>query len=303
MKRFFKEKEEDIIRSYLSGMTQYEIAKKYGTFNTSIRRVLNRYNISIKSNAILQRYVLKNPFKKGDPLSDYFLGLLISDGCISTGGVTIGLKEEDVYMLENFARFLSPKMNVNKYIHKKYKTYQYYIKFRNIEIQEYLQNQANFVDKSHKAEIYCSLNWNILRGIFDGDGSIITPSRERDHIIFSITSASEILINQINDFFISNNYNSSIYEYNPQINNPKLSKIYYLRISRKKDLLRLFIDLYKGSDTYLIRKYQKLATFVEKSTKKNTLNSGNDTLLTLSETSLEGRAETIIGAPKQEIVW
>ena len=40
MKKFSKEKELEIINLYKRGYTQKEIAEKYNTFNTSIRRVL-----------------------------------------------------------------------------------------------------------------------------------------------------------------------------------------------------------------------------------------------------------------------
>lgn len=48
MKKFSKEKELEIINLYKRGFTQKEIADKYGTFNTSIRRVLLRNNVFLK---------------------------------------------------------------------------------------------------------------------------------------------------------------------------------------------------------------------------------------------------------------
>ena len=47
--RFTKEKEDEIIHLYKSGKTQKEIAMQFNTFNTSIRRVLLRYNIIPRS--------------------------------------------------------------------------------------------------------------------------------------------------------------------------------------------------------------------------------------------------------------
>lgn len=43
--RFNSQKEASIVEDYKSGKTTIEIARKWNTYNTSIRRVLLRYNI------------------------------------------------------------------------------------------------------------------------------------------------------------------------------------------------------------------------------------------------------------------
>jgi len=190
-------------------------------------------------------------------------------------------------MLENYKNFLGNLVKINKYFHKKHNTYQYQVNFRSKEISNTLQNLANFINKSFEAKLVIPITWNILRGIFDGDGCFVFLNNNNS-LKFNITTCSIKLSNQIKDFLINNGYSPTI---------TKSKNIYNINLYKKLELIRLFKDLYKGSDIYLIRKYQKLATFVEKSTIKNTLNSGKDTLLTLSEASNEERAETIIGAP------
>lgn len=48
MVKFSKEKEETIIRLYKQGKSQKEIGLMFDTFNTSIRRVLLRNNITLR---------------------------------------------------------------------------------------------------------------------------------------------------------------------------------------------------------------------------------------------------------------
>jgi len=71
--KFSKEKEESIISDYKAGLNTVEIAKKWNTYNTSIRRVLLRYGITLRSTKEVQRTVENNPFKLGDEKSEYFL--------------------------------------------------------------------------------------------------------------------------------------------------------------------------------------------------------------------------------------
>ena len=46
-----------IVEEYLKGRTQKDIASELNTYNTSIRRVLLRNKVTIRSNKEIQRYV------------------------------------------------------------------------------------------------------------------------------------------------------------------------------------------------------------------------------------------------------
>ena len=56
-----------------------------------------------------------NPFKRNDEYSEYFLGLLLTDGCITYKDkdhnnlhINLSLSEIDSYMVENFRNWASP---------------------------------------------------------------------------------------------------------------------------------------------------------------------------------------------------
>lgn len=76
--KFNKEKEQEIIRLYTEeAKSTLEIAKIFGTYNTSIRRVLERNDIKIRSYSESHRFIELEDIssKEGTQDFDYFLGL------------------------------------------------------------------------------------------------------------------------------------------------------------------------------------------------------------------------------------
>lgn len=270
--KFSKSKEEYIINLYNSGKSQKEIANLLNTYNTSIRRVLLRNNIKLRSNSYIQSFVKENPFIN-KLHSKYFLGLLLSDGCISNSNIFLSLNVKEYYLLEQFAIFLGDKVKVNKYFSKNHNKYQYYVKFRSKLIEKYLKTLACFDNKSKNLELYIPINYELLRGIFDGDGSVIYTNNKQS-LRWFICTASEKFANQLFQFLIEENYNPTITNYRG---------IFYVNLYRKNELNILFGNLYKDTDMFLYRKHNRWATFLGKPIKKNNLNSGKVVSPTLSE--------------------
>lgn len=269
MSRFNNEDVSNIIRLYKSGKSQKDIAEIYDTYNTSIRRILIRNNIKLRGEAASQAYVKKNPFKRNDEYSDYFLGLLLTDGCISNNKVSLSLKEEDLYMLEEFAKFCSPRLQVTKYFHSVHKKYQYSVHFKDSRgiVISYLNRLGNFTNKSYDCKIYKPINYNILRGIIDGDGSI-ELTRGGKFIRISICSKSESFINQILFFYDKEGIRYSVRR--------RIDGLLYVYVYSKKSLLKLGNNLYQNAHIFLKRKYERWSHFVEIQRQNNTLNSGDE---------------------------
>jgi len=257
--KFTEEKNQEILRLYEEGMSQKDIAILYNTYNTSIRRVLLRNNIAIRSNKEIQSYISTNPFRLGEDESDYFFGLLVADGCISANRLTLGLKKDDIYMLYRYANFLGTKVNVNSYFHKNHNKFQYEVKVRNEEITIFLQKQAQFINKSEKLQLFIPLTWAILRGITDGDGGFIKLGKTKNQLRWFVVSKSKKFIVQIYEFLVKEGYHPTI--------TGNYESCYYVNLYRKTELCNFFKDLYQDTDVYLKRKYSILATFYEKSLK------------------------------------
>lgn len=269
--RFDEEKESLILKDYKAGKTTVEIAKKWNTYNTSIRRVLLRHGVVPRTTQKVNRLCKHNPFKKNDEYSDYFLGLLLTDGCISTKSknlstyaINLSLSEADGYMVEEFRDWASPKTKVSKVLQKINNSYMYSVNIMNEEAVEWLRRKGNFYKKSYECKIYKPLNWNILRGIFDGDGGF-RKSNETG-LSFFICGKSEVFINQIKEFLVRGGFRPRI---------ECRTNLYYVWIHRQDEVINLGLKLYNNAHVFLHRKHDKWLAFYE-SRRANGVNSGKE---------------------------
>lgn len=275
MSKFSKEKEENILRMYKEGKSQKEIAKYYRTFNTSIRRVLLRNNIILRGNNKIQRLCKHNPFKRNDEFSEYFLGLLLTDGCISSNitknsnSINLSLNERDSYIVETFRDWASPKSKISKVLQKLNNSYMYSVSITNEEVEEWLRRKGNFNNKSYNCKLYTPITWNILRGIFDGDGGFHFSS---GHLDFFICGKSLIFIQQIKYFLNKYGFTSYIKE---RINGQGNS-LYYIEIYKINDVIKLGEYMYNNAKIFIKRKFDKWLSFYESRGYKYTLNSGKE---------------------------
>lgn len=265
MRKFSPEKELEIIRKYREGMTQKQIADEYGTFNTSIRRVLIRNGIIPKGNDKQQRLCKHNPFKRNDEYSDYFFGLLITDGNIEKERhrINLSLNERDGYIIEEFIKWSSPKTKITKIHQKLNDSYMWNATITNEEAYEWLIRRGNFHNKSYEAKLYIPLNYNILRGIIDGDGGITFTNNSNTLRIF-ICGKSFPFIQQIERFLIKEGYTPKVtYSHG----------LWYVNLYRIKEVLKFGEQLYKNAHIFCKRKYERWLAFYE-SRKANGVNSG-----------------------------
>lgn len=281
--KFSIDKDMEIINLYKHGMTQKDIAVKYNTFNTSIRRVLLRHGIIPRTVSKANRYCKHNPFKsynKHDEYSEYFLGLLLTDGCISVNrktsripSINLSLTETDGYIVEKFRDWASPKQKVSKVYQKINGSYMSSVNITNTEAVEWLNRKGNFKNKSFYAKIYCPITWQILRGIFDGDGGWKGTDLQHE-LDFFVCGLSKDFMYQIYNFLKRNNINTHIRFVQPD----KWHKngLYYVEVCSNIDVIKVGLNMYSNAHIYLKRKYEKWLTFYESRRDKYTLNSGKE---------------------------
>lgn len=271
MKKFDKSKEEKIVNLYKSGYTQKEIAEMFDTYNTSIRRVLLRNNIVVKGNDKQQRLCKHNPFKKRDEWSEYYIGLLLTDGNIdySSGRnrIRLSLNEEDGYLIEGFLKKAAPKAAVTKTLQKINNSYMWSASITNSEALEYLERIANFHNKSFEAKLYIPLTYHLLRGIVDGDGGYY---QQNAGIKLQICGKSPVLLEQIKYFLEKEGFSTTLYTTKRGLHELKVVKV--------EDVIKLGEKLYQNASICCKRKYLKWLAFYE-SRRANTLNSGKEMAL------------------------
>lgn len=287
---------------YTSGTDTRELATKFNCTKTVIRYQLKKQGITnlrrvalnrvYKSKAVVPLSVWED--KIGTPEFDYFIGILASDGCIIN--TCIALEVKDLELIENYNIFLNNLCNINSRSSKVNGNTYYNIKYKNKEIVSFLSKYGIVPKKSNTLELPY-INWNILLGIFDGDGSITKDKRYENCYRFTITSGSIIFINQVKSFLENEGIIAHIQEYKTDSGH-----WYNINITKGEDIYKIYCNLYKDSSFFLSRKKEKFGSLVEKFTKCNSVNSVKERENYQTEPSLNNKegAETRNGEPKLE---
>lgn len=297
MAKFSKEVEKEMVRLYVDERKNtVEIANIFGTYNTSVRRVLLRNNVEIRSSKEAHKNVCLEDIKdkEGTRDFDYFIGLLATDGCITGNRIVLDFSEENKELLDYWNEFLGNKCKINCSIHKVFKVPQYRIAFRNDEIKDYLATFGIIPRKTFNLHLKY-INWDILRGIIDGDGCVSSTNSGKT-IKIGITSAYRPFLVQIQNFLSEEGIESFIRE-SDRNKNP----VYDLFIYRTSDLLVIYKNLYDNAHYFLKRKKEKFGPILEKSNINNFVNSVNEIEHSKTEPSLltEEGAETRNEEPKE----
>lgn len=252
MTKYSKEKEQEILQSYKQGKSISEIAKHYNSYNTSIKRVLNRNGIFYNLTKSEHRTSVKiNPFLDlNNPEVQYWLGMIVTDGNIYKTRISLDCGEKDLEHLKKYHQFTKTTNIINKSLSKKFNTYQYSVRFKNEEIAKYLISLGIHENKSYTVKVNFPITYDFLRGVIDGDGCI-EIKKDSKKLYISIVTASEDFKNQLSNFLALNNYKHGIY---------KTKNHNVINISAKKDVVRLCYNLYKGANTFLERKKSKYLT-------------------------------------------
>lgn len=125
-----KEREEQIIQSYLKHQNQSVVAKELHSTILTVYKTLVKYNIPIVPTRIVnQKYKIdENYFSQIDTHNKaYILGLLYADGCLASGrnAVILGLQERDINILEQIKEELKTDLPLHfKELSLKHPTYQ-----------------------------------------------------------------------------------------------------------------------------------------------------------------------------------
>lgn len=260
--------EQFIIQEYETGKTTKDIAISLGTYNTTIRRILKRNNVKLRTNSEIQNIVKTNPFLK--PGANYWLGWLASDGCLTNGAIVLELQERDNSILEEYIKFIGYPLNINTSYSKKFNKYLKRVAFRHAETYQYLINLGITPRKSNTLHVNMDIDFDFLRGVFEGDGNIIEINN-RTGLSISIASNSNMFIEQLS-IFLSNNF----IEHSTYI---RTDTINIIVIRKKASIMTLYNKLYPKDCTFLKRKYDKFGYIIQKWNNKNLAKTGKESFL------------------------
>lgn len=265
-KKDIKERER-IVKKYYSkklGIKEITDLAKQEISNLSteyVSRFLKRYKFSFKEKRgrVTERKNMKNPFKLGNRHNEYWLGFFLADGSMDKQKTNIMLFSCDVEFLKTFNKHAG--VQCSEYITKRVTEKRQDIlqlQFGNQRIWEYLYTIGCTPNKGKTLCPKFELNWNIVRGIFDGDGSISKGE-------FKITSGSICMVEKLKDFFEKYSFKTVIVQKGTAFD----IYIRWTNGSRDKDEAmiskkRLFQLLYSKNAKYqLDRKKQAFSTLLK----------------------------------------
>lgn len=253
-----EELKKQIINFYLSKpMTLKEVGEKFSLSNPTIIKILKevpRYSRAQINNPNLNEDLFQDI---NDEYSAYFLGLLISDGNVyineedgRQASISITLQEQDKYILESFKEVL--KVNTKISFDNRGSCQ---LAVRSNKMAEDLSKFGIVPRKSfitYLPKIKEEFMPHLVRGIFDGDGSIIAKINDKtNRFIHAISFCGSFdLMTDISNYcdeILKLNQKPNVYSYKDR----QLSEI---KLQNIKDIYKIGEWMYKDCTIYLKRK-------------------------------------------------
>lgn len=193
----------------------------------------------------------------------YFLGMIYADGYLGEVGIdNLILQLNDREILEEFAKELEFDGDIRVAGKGGYKNSKegYRINFSCTKMATDLRALGVYSKKSLDLDeipnIPTELKRHFLRGYFDGDGSVVLHKNRRvfgdkvykyTKLSISIIATRKMLLDFVETFLITS-YN---------LTQSKTPELFYLVVSSKAEVQRLYKLMYQDADIFLIRKYIK----------------------------------------------
>lgn len=232
------------------GLTPIEIAKAVPANADKVRQVFHKYGLPLEGSGGKNRKVTENFLTTLGDKEYYFIGYLASDGNIHR--TSVSLYSMDISHLEQFREYY--KQPFNYYYYKtSIGTPMVQLHFGNKKIVEWLYSTFNITPNKSKTLALPTMNWALLRGIFDGDGS---AKKE-----FKITTASNSIVNLISNFLLE-------YGIKCKIRIKGINKDCYDIVVPAKFHVKFVYYLYKNSTIHMPRKYNDSCALLSKYNKE-----------------------------------
>jgi intein-encoded DNA endonuclease-like protein len=242
---------EEVIELYLSGINEAEISRKFHCDNSTVCRILKKYNIDTG-----YPYTVDNTFfdKIDTQEKAYVLGYFTADGCNHKNN-TISFASIDLELLEKVKSIMKYNGPIyreeapKKFPHRQ-GIYKLYISSRNISEKLSLiggcGQRKSFTTFFPPEDLLPKhLVCHYIRGLFDGDGSIYLSNQKRYYIVFAGTYSLLFPIQNI--IKIELNIDGGLY---PEGN------IHVLKYQSTQKSIILGDWMYTDASVYLDRKYK-----------------------------------------------
>jgi hypothetical protein len=257
-KHISKEEKDEIVEFYKSKPMDYTVVcEHFGRSQPTIGKILKEYRIKPYSKAKLFSPDLnENYFSDIDTeYKAYFLGLIITDGCVYSKNnkqsfVSITLQEKDSYILEEFKSDI--KSN-KKIVSDNRGTYS--ISIISNSIVNDLNKYGVIDNKSLKTIFPDNINplfyRHLIRGLFDGDGSISFYARpnKKSHVkAIRLCQGNEKFLLDVMDYLDQNVGIKPVHTYQEK------ESLWSIAYRNNESMMKLYHYLYDDATIYLKRK-------------------------------------------------
>ena len=266
---------------YINGIIKYnDLCTKYDC-SDYIMSTFFKQNNFLKRRELRKNNIKETIFDNINCIeSAYIFGFYMADGCITKDNkFQININEKDLDLLTKIRDYISPISKLNyKPLYTNNKTGittnpMYSLSFKCDHIANTLNTyncgyNKTYIDKSIKDIVPKKFMWDFIRGYFDGDGCISSSKVVKKHklkdgkcveythtnVIFKITSKTKKILDELQDFFISEGINILVYPDKTcfTIGNHSL-----------KDLKSIYYKLYNDSNLFMKRKQIKFKEIIE----------------------------------------
>jgi intein-encoded DNA endonuclease-like protein len=190
--------EEKIIELYNDGYSTIELGKKFNCHHNTISNKLKKNNTTLRkySNRNNRKVDVDINFFKSIDSNDkaYLLGLLISDGSIDNNGYGFQFISKDTELIEDFRKILKSEHKICKIDSYDKRTDKTYTRYTLHICSKDMVDDLKILGIENNKSFCCPMPdienkyfWHFIRGLFDGDGSVIDygDGRVRVKFIFS----------------------------------------------------------------------------------------------------------------------
>ena len=249
---------EEVIRRYKNNESIYSICNTLGTYQEKVKKILEDNNVEKISCSKRNNPNFKENYFEIIDTEDkaYWLGWLITDGCVSKTSISITLNSCDKYILEKFQNDLGLCEKIKPF-NGKYCRLMFWSRKMVEDLSKYgiVENKTFSVDLPVIDE---KLIPSLLRGCLDGDGSIGYLEYNKRFDTELSFCGNEKCVNSFNKLI---HIITGIKEKSISKNN----SIFRVRKKKKKDIVNICDKLYENSENYkLTRKYDKYLKIKEK---------------------------------------
>lgn len=246
-KRYNADLEMQVLELYKSNLEVKEICQKLNVYKDYPSIVAKKYGIARGSGK--KSTINPDLFMYGSKYADYWIGYIIADGNISCidRSHRISLASIDIEIKNKFISYCGANYHLQKDdLHVMY--------FSSKEIVGNLLSYGITPKKSLTLNLTIPINSHLLRGIFDGDGSV-----HNKRSCCKITTGSIDLGKQIVDYLEKFNIYS-------KLRIRKNTNHYDVWVERKEDFKKFFNLIYLDSEEciQLNRKYEKFTSILNR---------------------------------------